>query len=324
MARESFDTPILFIVYNRPNFTKEVFECIKQLKPKALFIAADGPSSNRPKDHQDCMEARSIASSIDWDCNLQTLFLPKNVGCGCAVSGAIDWFFSIVDRGIILEDDCIPHPEFFQFCEAFLNKYQDKKEIMMISGANFQPSSTQGNHFAYLSRIPHIWGWATWRRAWQNYDYNLNELPAALLSSKWKTFHQDKEICYYWFRIFIQCWLRKIDTWDYQWVFAIMKNNGLCISPGINLVKNIGINDNSTHTKGGYAPNIPDEFYIQKWKLLPKIEISEQPKFDNYTLNTILNAKFQNNKNVFSRIRKKIKRRIDVISKIRMIMKNDL
>ena len=134
---------------------------------------------------------------------------------------------------------------------------------MMISGANFQPPNTQGNHFAYLSRIPHIWGWATWRRAWQNYDFNLNELPAALLSNKWKTFHQDMEICYYWFRIFIQCWLRKIDTRDYQWVFAIMNNKGLCIAPGINLVRNIGINENSTHTKGGFAPNIPDEFYIQ-------------------------------------------------------------
>jgi hypothetical protein len=321
---ESFDTPILFIIYNRPNITKKVFEHIKQLKPKALFIAADGPSSNRPKDPQDCMEARNIASTIDWDCNLQTLFQPENLGCGNAVSGAINWFFSIVDRGIILEDDCMPHPEFFQFCEVFLNKYQDDKEIMMISGANFQPPNTQGNHFAYLSRIPHIWGWATWRRAWQNYDFNLNELPAALLSNKWKTFHQDMEICYYWFRIFIQCWLRKIDTRDYQWVFAIMNNKGLCIAPGINLVRNIGINENSTHTKGGFAPNIPDEFYIQKWKLMGEKEVSEQPKFDNYTLNKILNAKFQNNKNIFSRIRKKIKRRIDVISKIKMIKKNDL
>ena len=123
------------MVFNRPDTTKQVFETIRKARPAQLFVAADGPRENRPDEAEKCAEVRRIVDNgIDWDCKVHRLYRDKNLGCKIACSSAIDWFFEHVDEGIILEDDTLPHPTFFQFCEELLKRYRDDERIMLISG----------------------------------------------------------------------------------------------------------------------------------------------------------------------------------------------
>lgn len=240
-----FNTPILFLIFNRPDETRRVFEQIKKVQPSLLYIAADGPRANKPDEDQLCAETRDVVlGNINWKCSVNTLFRDQNLGCGKAVSEAITWFFENVEEGIILEDDCLPNNSFFSFCETMLLKFRDNASIMHVSGNNFQFSKI-GSECYYLSKLPHIWGWATWKRAWEKYDFELT------------TFDQDKAGNYfnyapvdcYWFQIFSSIKNEVLKhTWDYQWTFAIFKHEGLCILPQKNLVSNIGFGVDSSHT----------------------------------------------------------------------------
>jgi hypothetical protein len=243
------DTPILFIIFNRPDVTEEVFNVIKKHQPKQLFIAADGPRSGSLEDLELCKETRSVINKIDWPCELKTLFRDQNLGCGLAVSSSISWFFEHVEEGIILEDDCLPNDSFFTFCEILLEKYRNTDNVMHIGGSNFQFGTKYSNSSYYFSAIPHVWGWASWRRAWKLYDYNLSDLNIFLNKNKISNYISDKKTYNFWFEIFCKMNQKKIDTWDYQWQYAIWNNNGLSIIPSENLIKNIGFGINATHTK---------------------------------------------------------------------------
>ena len=170
------DTPLLFIIFNRPDVTLRVFNELKKQKPKYLFIAADGPRAGFEDDIDKCKRVREVVlNEIDWDCEVKTLFRDLNLGCGHAVSGAIDWFFENVEKGIILEDDCLPNKSFFYFCENLLESYKENDEVFAISGANFQDKKI-GKASYFFSKYLYVWGWATWRRAWENYDFDLSGL----------------------------------------------------------------------------------------------------------------------------------------------------
>ena len=241
-----FDTPILFLIFNRPEITKEVFNQIRLIKPKKLFIAADGPRKNNPYDADKCKETREIIQQVNWDCEIKTLFRDENLGCGVAVSSGITWFFEHVENGIILEDDCFPSLSFFKFCEELLLKFKDSNEIMLIGGNNFQNGIKRGPGSYYFSRLPHIWGWATWRRAWQYNRFNINDLgdsSQALLEG----IFSEKRVINNYNRVFQRIKANKIDTWDYQWVFSIWIRNGIAITPNLNLVSNLGFRNSSTH-----------------------------------------------------------------------------
>ena len=168
-----FQTPILFLIFNRPDTTKLVFESIKRIKPAKLYIAADGARKHKVGEDLLCKETRSIIDLIDWECEIKTLLRTENLGCKIAVSSAIDWFFENEEQGIILEDDCLPNESFFNFCEQLLNQFKENKEIMHISGNNFQDGITRGDGSFYFSKYNHIWGWATWKRAWKLYNVKL-------------------------------------------------------------------------------------------------------------------------------------------------------
>lgn len=242
-----FDTPILFIIFNRPDLTSQVFGQIRKLKPKHLFIAADGPRVDSDNDIEKCNETRAIISLIDWECNLQTLFRETNLGCGMAVSSAISWFFNHVELGIILEDDCFPSLSFFPFCKELLHKYKDDEQIMLIGGSNFLRGNIRGKGSYYFSKYPQIWGWASWKRAWDHYDYFMDDLENFLEKELKMNFSSAAE------RRFIGKKLlgvksQRIQTWDYQWIYSILKNNGISITPNSNLIINIGFRNVSTHT----------------------------------------------------------------------------
>jgi len=244
----SFTTPILFLIFNRPDTTSMVFDKIKSVRPKRLYIAADGPRTDNTKDTILCEAVRKIVSVVDWDCEVKTLYREQNLGCKVAVSSAIDWFFENEEEGIILEDDCLPSDTFFAFCEELLQKYKDINKIMQISGNNFQNGKTRGDGSYYFSRYNHIWGWATWRRAWQQYDVNMNSFNNFVKENKIDKIFTNNKIKNYWIGIFNKTYKSEIDTWDYQWTFSIWNLDGCAILPNTNLVKNIGIGGDSTHT----------------------------------------------------------------------------
>lgn len=246
----SYKTPILFLIFNRADTANKVFDEIRKQKPKYLFVAADGPRNNVIGEKERCEETRKIIEKIDWDCELKTLFRKENLGCGLAVSQAISWFFENVEEGIILEDDCLPSKTFFSFCEEMLEKYKNDRKIGVISGNNFLFNKFEITDSYYFSIIPHIWGWATWRRVWVNYDFNISNWPE-LKNKKWLNIFFDKETSrYYWNSIFDDVHNKKINTWDYQLSFMCLFNKYLTVIPKNNLISNIGFGlAGATHTK---------------------------------------------------------------------------
>ncbi len=249
-----FTTPVLFLVFNRPDTTEKVFAQIRKIQPTFLYIAADGPRTNKPGEKEICEEVRNLVlENIDWHCEVKTLFRDKNLGCGRAVSQAITWFFEHVEEGIILEDDTVPSLCFFNFCNILLDRYRDNSEVMIISGNNFQNGINRGDGSYYFTKYVHIWGWATWKRTWDLYDFKIQ---------KWKNLKNkncahlfiNKEEKNYWINIFDKMYEHQIDTWDYQLFFLTLTNQGLNIVPNINLVSNIGFNESSTHTKDHNHP----------------------------------------------------------------------
>lgn len=243
-------TPILFLIFNRPDTTQIVFDEIRKAKPKRLFIAGDGPRKDRLEDTGLCQKTRAIVDLVDWDCQVSTLFRDENLGCKYAVSSAIDWFFSNVEEGIILEDDIIPEQSFFPFCEELLERYRDDERILMISGANFQFGRKTTEDSYYFSRYFHIWGWATWKRAWKLYDKEMKAWPEIREKGYLNNILSEKRLVRYWEKVFNSIYNGSITTWDYQWVFSCWIQGGLSIIPTINMVSNIGFGQSSTHTKG--------------------------------------------------------------------------
>jgi hypothetical protein len=243
-------TPILFLIFNRPDTTAQVFEALRKVRPKYLYVAADGPRIDRIGEKEKCEAARAIIRQIDWDCKVQKLYREQNLGCKVAVSSAIDWFFLHEEEGIILEDDCLPNKLFFTYCSNLLKKYRTDDRIMHIGGVSFLKGKDTGEPHAsyYFSRDPYVWGWATWKRAWNLYDVNLKLLPKILESGMMKKFYPDTLEGHYWENIFRNTFDGKINTWDYQWKFAVLCNHGLCVVPKNNMVINIGFGADATHT----------------------------------------------------------------------------
>jgi hypothetical protein len=245
---------VLFLVFNRPEPTARVFEAIRRAKPKKLYVASDGPRSSRPDEAKKVMEARHIATAVDWDCEVITLFRDGNLGCKRAVSGAISWFFEQEEEGIILEDDCLPAPDFFGYCDSLLVKYRHDPRIFAITGDNFQNGIWRGDGSYYFSRYVHVWGWATWKRAWNRYDGEISFWPQWKVSDDWKAKIPDGVERHYWEKIFDRIYANEIDTWDYQWTASAWRDGGLIATPNVNMVSNIGFGSDSTHTSSKDSP----------------------------------------------------------------------
>lgn len=241
--------PVLFLVFNRPDDTRLVFEAIRKAQPRHLYVAADGPRDGRTGEAAQCDEVRRIASEVDWDCEVQTLFRPVNLGCRRAVSEAITWFFEHEAEGIILEDDCLPDPTFFRFCSELLTRYRDDPAVAVVSGDCFRPLPTPPSSYV-ATRYPHVWGWASWRRMWRRYDTSISAW-AGLRGTDWLLDRCDGSApeAAHWRRIFDQMAAAEIDTWDYQLVFSCWLQDAVALGPTTNLVTNIGFHSAGTHTR---------------------------------------------------------------------------
>jgi hypothetical protein len=250
MAEDLFSVPVVFIIFSRPEVTLRTFSEIARIKPKKLLVVGDGPRKGMPREDKRVLEARNIISRVDWNCEVVTNFSEENLGCKRRVSTGLDWVFSLVNEAIILEDDCLPNRSFFIFCQEMLEKYRGYPEIGMISGANFQKGNRRGDSDYYFSKYMHIWGWATWSDRWQNsYDVDMRSWPSFRKSRDFLEVTKSPSNKRYWEAIFEKVYRGKIDTWDYQWLFANWLHKRCSIIPNSNLISNIGFGAGATHTK---------------------------------------------------------------------------
>ena len=235
-----FSTPILLIVYNRPDYTIKLLEAIKAIKPTAIYIAADGPKNEADKILID--KTRAVFNAIDWQCTLKTYYREQNEGCGVGVSNGIDWFFSQVEYGIILEDDCIPAPSFFSFTEHLLIKYKENETVMMIGGSSWLDVHFKYQDDYFFTNLTSIWGWATWKRAWQKYQFTITPdmIKQANEKKVWNEF-SNKQIKEFRVKLLQATFDKKVDTWDIQWSFCMSLNKGIAILPIKNQITNIGV-----------------------------------------------------------------------------------
>lgn len=256
------NTPVAFIIFNRPDLTQRVFAEIARAKPEKLFVVADGPRSDSPSDIEQCAAARAVIEQVDWDCEVFKNYSDVNLGCGKRPATGISWVFQQVDRAIILEDDCVPHPTFFRFCGELLQKYRNEERVVHISGNNFRLASGP-MPFSYSFSFYNICfgGWATWQRAWRSYDFRMKRWPEFRDGNLLQNILGNRWAEEYWQRIFDRAYAvdGDADYWDYQWAFACWAQNGLAILPNTTLVSNIGFGKDGTHTTSSNNPlaNLP-------------------------------------------------------------------
>jgi hypothetical protein len=258
-------TSVVLLVFNRPAETDRVFTAIRESRPPRLFIVADGPRVDRPNESLRCAQVRHIVEQVDWPCEVHHNYSDVNLGCRQRVSTGLDWVFAQVEEAIILEDDCLPDPTFFRFCQEMLEKYRNDSRVASIGGNSFQFDSLQTSNGYCFSIYNHIWGWASWKRAWMDYDVYMSKWPSVRSTDWLSNIFSKKMDAYYWKANFEKVYFSELDTWDYQWTFANWLNNRLSIIPSVNLVSNIGFGAEATHTKSvdsllASIPVVPMEF----------------------------------------------------------------
>lgn len=256
--RRTTKAPVVMIIFNRPDFTQRILDVVRFYEPSRLYVIADGPRSM--EEIIRCEATRSIIGQVDWDCEVSTNYSEVNLGCNARIESGLDWVFDQCDEAIILEDDCLPNATFFDYCEELLGLYRDDERIMAINGSNFQLGQGRTTYSYYFSRYPHVWGWATWRRAWRYFDHKVSLWPT-LRETHWlQDILGDRDATSYWRMAFDDVFGGQM-TWDYRWTFACWAQSGLVIAPQVNLISNLGFGKGATHavaTNHPYA-NLPTQ-----------------------------------------------------------------
>ena len=286
----NINSPIVLIIFKRPDTTERVFEAIRQARPTKLFVIADGPRADRPGEAEKCAAARAVIDRVDWDCEVIKNYSEINLGCGKRVASGLDWVFEQVEEAIILEDDCLPDPSFFQFCEELLEKHSYDHRICTISAQGFAKGHHREDYSYYFSRYNHSWGWATWRRAWKFFDFEM---------SHWKQVHQQQILSdmlqdHYaveaWTNIFKSTYSDHINVWSYQWMLSCWLQDSFSIHPRCNLVTNIGGGIDATNTNASQYLNLPCE--PMRFPLHHPLFIIRDVKADRYLQRRLFSVSF--------------------------------
>lgn len=261
------NSPVLLIVFNRPDTTRKVFDAIKLFKPPILYVSADAPRKGNMDDNKKCAEVREIVKEVDWECDAKYRFLEENLGCGYGPSSAISWVLEDHDRVIILEDDCVPAQPFFGYCDYLLEKYKDDERIWIISGRSHHPEFPLFKKYDYIfTRYGHSWGWATWKRCWDQFDIDMSDLALFIEEDGFSAVFPDEEQAEFYrkkYEILLNDDNLNSHIWDYQAGFTVIKNCGLSIVPSQNLIHNVGsIGTHSTR----------------------QLKVHEIPKYESYKL----------------------------------------
>lgn len=302
-------TPVAFIIFNRPDTTERVFEAIAKARPPKLLVVADGARVNRDGEAANVAATRAIIDRVDWECEVLTNYSDVNLGCKCRVSSGLDWVFEQVGEAIILEDDCLPHPSFFRFCEEMLIRYRADQRISHINGNNLQFGAPLNNDSYYFSNFVHVWGWASWRDRWQNdYDVAMKTWPYIRNEKLIENWTSSVALQKYLYTVYEQSYLGKVDTWDYQWSYAARLNGRLAVTPNVNLISNIGFGPNATHTMGENSVLANMEIKEVNFPLTYPCEM-----FANRLLDEKYAARFLNI-SIFKRIKSKLKRLLSTLN----------
>lgn len=281
----TFPVPILFLVFNRPQKTAAVLEAIRRVRPAKLYIAADGPRQGHPDDCRSIAEVRSLCERVDWPCETKTLFRSSNLGCRNAVTEALSWFFASEDKGIILEDDCVPTESFFFFCSELLDKYYEDQRVLTIAGTRFLPCESETIFSYYASKHFRCWGWATWRRAWKHLDLRLTDLDRPLEIGLRLMSDGNALFRPYWLGVLARCRVPNSTSWAYPFSLACFARAGdgldtFHLAPSVNLIRNIGFDGAATHSRGGLQGICLDadeiSFPLKHPPLLSRSVISDQ------------------------------------------------
>lgn len=286
-----FDVPILFVIFNRADTAAQVFEQIRAIRPKKLYVAADGARPAKAGEKERCDETRAVIQ-VDWPCDLKTLYSDENLGCRRNMSGAISWMFESEESGIILEDDCITSPVFFPYCRELLQRYAQDPRVMMVCGSNFEFGKRPRQTSYHFSHLAHVWGWATWRRAWAHFDLAIPAYESFVKGDWLARFCGSKRVADFWLDRFRGCREGTVDAWSYAWIAAIWSQNGLTTLPSANLVSNIGFGQGATNTKRKYRfaemplstipyPLVHPEF------LMPDLEADAETSREQYILRNV-------------------------------------
>lgn len=301
-------TPVAFFIFNRSDTTECVFEEIRRARPPKLLLVADGPRTDRVGEAEKCQAVRSIIDAVDWPCEVLKNYSDINLGCKVRMSSGIDWVFEQVEEAIFLEDDCLPHPTFFRFCQELLVRYRHDLRIAQISGCNFQFGTRRNEDSYYFSKYNHVWGWASWRNRWQGcYDVNISNWPKIRDEGWLLDMLGNKKEKDHWTKIFEAVYQGKFDTWDFQWTFACWLQGRLTVLPNSNLISNIGFGVDATHTiDENIFSNIPTESV--SFPLIPPVGV---------ICNRIMDERVFNS-NIAIPLAKRVKQ------KIRRVLKFDL
>ena len=301
-----FNVPVVIIVFNRPDTTRKLLSTLKIIEPAKLFVIADAAREGVADESEKVKATRNLIEDIDWPCEISKNYADKNMGCMNRVSTGLDWVFGQVDRAIILEDDCVPVEDYFLFCEELLEMYSDDERIMSISGTRLSPEiDCQGTSYTF-SRYGICWGWATWSRAWQLYDSELRAYKPIMKSGYLSFYLGGLRPSLYWQYILGRVYKGKINSWAYRWMFSHWVNDGKSIVPSKNLVTNIGVGNDATHTKDNNKflgrkaynldkPLVHPENFIQDYKMDAWIENNFYSKSIVVRIKWLLNKLFKFN-----------------------------
>lgn len=289
MADWQIKTPVCLIIFKRMEQTEKVFEAIRQVKPPKLLVIADGPRVERPGEAEQCAATRAIIDRVDWDCEVLKNYSDLNLGCDPRIVSGLNWVFEQVEEAIILEDDCVPHPTFFTYCEELLDRYRHDKRIMNISGQNVQFGRSRTDDSYYFSRYTLCWGWATWRRAWNYFDVDIKLWPEIRDKNYLKTILIDPYAVKVWTKGLQLHYDGHLTGWDFKWMFSCWIQNAFSIIPDVNLVTNIGHDPEATHTNDEKSPYNSMTVEAMSFPLKHPSYIVRNLEADEFTQRTLFN-----------------------------------
>lgn len=256
---KAFQTPILLNVFNRPEETSRVLAVLAEQQVPVLYVHCDGAREGRKNDDENVAAVKQlIKEGVTWPCEVHTMYEERNYGCGMGPYRAMTWFFENVEEGIILEDDCVPHPDFFMYCQELLERYRDNERIAVIGGTNRHPDRVRSKYSYYFSPYAETWGWATWRRVWQQYEYDFDITDFDFLRHVLPHI-KSYGVARHWLNLLRQ--MRKDNAagtktyWDFQLDLLSLYKHWINIIPSVNMISNIGFNSRATHTFGSSHAN---------------------------------------------------------------------
>lgn len=246
-------TPVVLPIHDRPEETARVAEAVAAVEPPTLYVVADGPEAGDPDAAERCRAARqAVERAIDWNPEVHRRYRERNHGVESVAEG-LDWVFEREPEAIVVEDDCVPNRDFFRFCEAMLERYRDDDRVMAVNGTN-RLGTWGGRGDYHFVTYQGVWGWATWREAWERYDPEMSGWPDPEVQGRIREAIGDDERFAYQRERFQRRYDGESVAWSKPWQYTMYLHGGLAVVPPKNLVSNVGFGEGAIHTTDPDSP----------------------------------------------------------------------